>query len=153
MEITLSNEQEDLAFSEDRIRTIAKEILSLEGVFCDEISLNFVTVERICQVHQDFFDDPSPTDCISFPIDEDEDEPGPRLLGEVFVCPAVAIQRAEAENGDAFREMVLYLAHGMLHLMGYDDLEPDTLAEMEDAEARHMAHLGSLGLILQSSKD
>ena len=99
------------------------------------------------RLHARFFGDPSLTDCISFPMDSEAQE-GYRILGEVFVCPQVARRYAESHKGDPYWETTLYVVHGLLHLMGYDDISEKERSLMRAAEGRQMRHLEKRGLIL-----
>lgn len=143
MNVEVSNRQTDLPIGEDNIQRIVSEIVTFENQQAHEVSVNFVSKDEICRLHEEFFGDPSPTDCISFPIDGPE-EMHYRVLGEVFVCPQAAIEY----GGDFYEETTLYLVHGMLHIMGYDDLEEADIETMRAAEKRHMVHLKALNLIL-----
>ena len=67
------------------------------------------------------------TDVLAFPIDEHQQDSGPRELGDVFICPEKATDVAEAA------------VHGTLHLCGYDH-ETDS-GEMLELQARVMASL------------
>lgn len=107
-----------------------------------ELTLYFVTKKKITKLHGEFFEDPTPTDCISFPIDDEH-------LGEIFICPAVAIEYASKKNLDPKRETTLYLIHGLLHLIGYDDLEPKTKKAMRAKEKRCMGHLDRVKIQLK----
>ena len=92
-------------------------LLKAKKVSCQEIALHFVSKKKIAELHGEYFDDPTPTDCISFPID-------PAFsLGEVFICPEVAKEYAKEHGLDPYEETTLYLVHGILHLLGYDDIE------------------------------
>lgn len=122
-------------------------VLAAEGQRCDEVTINFVDTPTICELHKQFFDDPSVTDCISFPID-DMEETGYRVLGEVFVCPKTALDYAKAHKGDPYGELTLYIVHGLLHLMGYDDIAPPDIEEMRAAELRHLNNLRAKGIVL-----
>lgn len=146
MKITLSNHQKTLTIKPPFWRKIVKEVAKFEGQDFAEFSLHFVDKEEIAQVHADFFDDPTPTDCISFPIDG----PGEpyRVLGEVFVCPEVAKEYAELHKGEPLRETILYVVHGLLHLFGYDDIKTKDKRLMREAEKKHMDHLDEKGLTL-----
>lgn len=117
------------------------------GEQCHEVNLYFVDAETISSLHRDFFDDPTVTDCISFPIDDAQERD--RLLGEVFVCPAVALQYAEDHQLDPYEEVSLYIIHGLLHLMGYDDIETEDQTKMRQAEQHHIAQLREAGLLLK----
>lgn len=93
--------------------------------------IHFVTKAKIGALHRTYFDDPSPTDCISFPMDTPSKE---ALLGEVFVCPAVAVEYAKEHGLDPKNEVLLYVIHGLLHLLGYDDCDPKSRKEMRRQE-------------------
>jgi probable rRNA maturation factor len=89
-------------------------------------AIQFVLVDRatMARVHSDFLDDPAETDVITFPY------------GEIVVCPAVAQDRA-AEYGLALEnEILLYCLHGLLHLIGYDDVTPVLAREMAQVQER-----------------
>lgn len=123
-------------------------MISFEGHRYDEAAVYFVEKSEICALHKKYFADPSPTDCISFPMNDGNDPFEYRLLGEVFVCPEVGMEYVDKEGGDYFAEMTLYIVHGLLHLLGYDDLESKMRARMRLAEKRHMGHLQELGIML-----
>ncbi len=151
LHVSITDEQSDIPLDKPQIAAIAQEVITHEGQQADEVSLQFVTEERICELHDEFFSDPSATDCISFPMDP-PDEPEFRMLGEVFVCPKTALRYAEEHKVEVWRETMLYVIHGLLHLMGYDDIEDSDRLEMRKAEARHLAHLESKGLLLASEE-
>jgi probable rRNA maturation factor len=78
------------------------------GVHDGHVAIEYVGVERIASLNQEFRGRPGPTDVLSFPIDEDGEAPGPRELGDIVICPA---------HTEDLREAVL---HGALHLTGMD---------------------------------
>jgi probable rRNA maturation factor len=46
------------------------------------------------------------------------------------ICPAVAIRQAETAGHETMNEVLLLTAHGILHLLGFDHVEPDEEKEM-----------------------
>lgn len=108
------------------------------------MSVNFVDVDTICSLHDEYFGDPSQTDCISFPLDGEEEEY--RVLGEIFVCPKTAIEYAKEHDGDPYEELLLYIIHGLLHLIGLDDIEPEDREEMRRREQKHLNNLKIMNL-------
>ena len=146
MKIYILDEQKDLKINPSAVQSLVSEVITSEGQNCDEVSVNFVSTEKICELHDRFFDDPSPTDCISLPLDEDEDEEY-RLLGEIFVCPKTAQEFIKKNGGDIYEETSLYVVHSLLHLMGYDDIG-DPEPAMRAAEEKHMHNLKTKNLIL-----
>jgi probable rRNA maturation factor len=80
-------------------------------------------------------DEPGPTDVLSFPMDElrpgsEESLTPPGLLGDIVVCPQVAIAQAETAGHSPLEGMRLLTTHGMLHLLGFDHAEPEEEKEM-----------------------
>ena len=114
----------------------------------NEVSVYFVTTEEMCCLHLDYFNDPTPTDCISFPLDDSQDQDaGYHILGEVFVCPQTAI---DYDAKAAYSEATLYLVHGLLHLIGYDDLDAKSRRIMRAAEKKYMELLLCKKLLLKA---
>ncbi|BDZ60678.1 endoribonuclease YbeY [Demequina sediminis] len=100
-----------------------------------ELAILFVDEEAMTQLHVQWMDEPGPTDVLSFPMDElrpgTPDNPTPPgLLGDIVVCPSVAARQAAAAGHSAEEEMLLLTTHGILHLLGYDHVEPEEEKEM-----------------------
>jgi len=152
VKINVFNKQKNLSISNAAVKKIVSAVLALEGHTCDEISVSFVTTRVISQMHADYFNDPTTTDCISFPMDDLESIIDYRILGEIFVCPQTAIDYAKKHQKDPLEECTLYVVHGLLHLMGYDDLQPKDRSLMRKAEKKHMLNLKNSHLLLCPKK-
>lgn len=142
LKLNIFNQQKDLSFSRRSVRAVVEAVLKSERAAHTEVSVYFVSEKKISSLHKTFFDDPSPTDCISFPLDNEE-------LGEVFVCPQTAIEYADKHQLDPYDETALYLIHGLLHCLGYDDLEPNQRRTMRKKEKSCMALIKKLGISLR----
>ncbi len=107
-----------------------------------ELSLVFLTDAALAQLHAEFLDDPTTTDVITF---EGENALGlpPEALsaGEICVSVDTAAKYARVHQREFSPELTLYLVHGWLHLVGYDDLVPAKKRAMRRAETRAMAVL------------
>ena len=100
-----------------------------------ELAILLVDESAMEQLHVQWMDEPGPTDVLSFPMDElrpgTEDQPTPAgLLGDIVLCPQVAIEQAEKAGHSPLDEMLLLTTHGLLHLLGFDHAEPDEEKEM-----------------------
>ena len=84
--------------------------------------------EEHTALHLRFLDDPAPTDVMAFPYDE------PDLYGEVLVNLDMAREQAHARGLEVLREAELYVVHGVLHLLGFDDRDDASRVEMRAAE-------------------
>lgn len=145
MKITLYNCQTKLKISKRAIASQVKALMQYLEVFPDEIIIHFVGKRRIAHLHGQFFQDPTVTDCISFPIDRERTD-SYFLLGEIFVCPEVALAYAQKHQIDAYEELSLYVVHGILHLLGYNDLHPSERSAMKKKEKKCMEFLKSKDL-------
>jgi probable rRNA maturation factor len=100
-----------------------------------ELAIVFVDEAAMEQLHVQWMDEPGPTDVLSFPMDElrpgSEENPTPAgLLGDIVVCPQVAIVQAEGAGHSTLDEIQMLTTHGLLHLLGFDHAEPEEHAEM-----------------------
>lgn len=107
-----------------------------------DVTISFVTNERIHQLNRDFRDMDKPTDVLSFECDnvpfEDEnvDLAQEYELGDVVIAPDVALAQTK-EYGTTFEEEVTLLTvHGLLHLCGYDHIEDEEAEVMEALERK-----------------
>ena len=88
-----------------------------------------------------------PTDVISFDLRiQEENFPGIEKEEfeadvEIYVCPDVARREARKRNLPYSREVVLYMAHGLLHTAGEDDLIPEKKRKMRRREKQVLAAL------------
>ena len=104
---------------------LARRVLSSEGVEDGELGLAFAAPDEMRTLKREHLGIDEATDVLSFPIDGREPLPAglPRQLGDVVLCPAVI--------GDAWHGP---LAHGLLHLVGYE--HGPEMEEREEAHAR-----------------
>jgi probable rRNA maturation factor len=75
----------------------------------EEIEATIVTDRAIAKVHRTFFNDPAPTDVITFPD------------GDILIGAGVVADNAARFGSTPSEEAALCLIHGLLHLAGWDD--------------------------------
>jgi probable rRNA maturation factor len=120
---------------EHALRELARETLLAEGHERVELSLSFVDDDEMAGLHERYMQEAGPTDVLSFPLDDDDvDEAGIRVLGDVVVCPAVAA-RNNPDHPQA--ELRLLVVHGVLHVLGYDHEDDGQRAEMWTRQERY----------------
>jgi len=107
-----------------------------------ELSVTLVDVGEMTRLHEEYMDEPGPTDVLAFPMDDlaaaPADGPG-QLLGDVILCPSVAEAQARDAEHDTDSELRLLCVHGVLHLLGYDHHAPADEREMFGLQARLLA--------------
>ena len=81
---------------------------------------------------------------------DDLEEDGYRVMGDVFVCPEVAAKYVETQKTDhnIYQELTLYVIHGLLHLIGFDDIDEADRLEMRNEESRYLKHVASKNLCI-----
>jgi probable rRNA maturation factor len=135
MSIEINNES-GIEVDESALLRLAAYELDFLRVHPDaELAILLVDEAAMEQLHVQWMDEPGPTDVLSFPMDElrpgSDDEITPAgLLGDIVLCPQVAIAQAEEAGHSVLDELLLLTAHGMLHLLGFDHAEPDDEKEM-----------------------
>jgi len=89
------------------------------------ISLTFVDVQEMEELHIKWMDEPGPTDVLSFPMDMPETKGEVVTLGDIVIAPAVAAQQADTAGHSINHEIFILATHGLLHILGYDHANPD----------------------------
>jgi probable rRNA maturation factor len=119
----------------EKILNFASEKLGIENG--SEVSVTFVTNERIQEINREYRDKDQPTDVISFAMEElGDDEIAingldiPRMLGDIIIS-VPKIQEQAMEYGHSFeRELAFLAVHSLLHLLGYDHMTEEDEKEM-----------------------
>jgi probable rRNA maturation factor len=123
---------------EKRLKEAAKRVLREAEVAAAEVSLAVVDDATIHRLNRRHLSHDYPTDVLSFLLAD----PPPCLEGEVIVSWDRACEVARQYGWPVEDELLLYVIHGMLHLVGYDDHDSQQLQRMREAETRHLASLG-----------
>jgi probable rRNA maturation factor len=135
MSIEINNES-GIPVDETAIQRLVSFALDQLHVHRDaELAIVLVDEAAMEQLHVQWMDEPGPTDVLSFPMDElrpgtDEAITPAGLLGDIVLCPQVAIGQAETAGHTTLDELLLLTTHGLLHLLGFDHAEPDEEKEM-----------------------
>jgi probable rRNA maturation factor len=131
----LVDDRQDATLDVDGLVALARDVLLGEGVGKAELSVSFVTEDEMADLHQRFMGEEGPTDVLSFPFDEDdEDGAGTRILGDVVIAPSVA---ARNNPTDPAAELRLLMVHGILHLLGHDHVKERDRAAMWARQERY----------------
>lgn len=122
---------------------------ALEAPNTSEVSISFVTDDEIAALNEEYRDRKGPTDVLSFECDNlDDDFPVPDgevyELGDIVIAPDVAARQA-AEMGNGFLDEVdMLVVHGVLHLNGYDHVDPADAEVMEPLQDEILRRLRGL---------
>jgi probable rRNA maturation factor len=130
------NNETSFELDHERVLRLAEHALDKLRIHPEaELAIQFVDEEPMTELNVQWMDEQGPTDVLSFPMDElrpgaEGQVTAPGLLGDIVVCPSYAEKQAEDAGHPLINEMLLLVAHGILHLLGYDHAEPDEEREM-----------------------
>jgi probable rRNA maturation factor len=139
MNLVIANRQRTKKIDARRLKQIASGLLAELAITEAELGIHFVGAKKMAQVNWDFLQHEGSTDVITFDHQESgvrSQEPELQLHGELFVCVDDAILQAKEFKTSWQSELVRYVVHGVLHLLGHDDLKPDLRRRMKREENR-----------------
>jgi probable rRNA maturation factor len=137
-ELSLANEQSVHAVDTRRLIDAARRVLTDAKFSTATISLAVVDDATIHGLNRQFLDHDWPTDVLSFVLDVE----GTHLNGEVVLSADTAARIATEGGWTAADEQLLYVIHGMLHLVGLDDQSEAEVRNMRAAERFYLQECG-----------
>ncbi|MFC1624097.1 rRNA maturation RNase YbeY [Candidatus Omnitrophota bacterium] len=137
MRIDIMNLQNKVRISKKGVEKYVKSILKAMGESDAELSLLFVTDLYIKRLNWKYRRVNSKTDVLAFSMREGDDIPKDSpILGDVVVSTETAKREAIKRSRPVQKEIYLYLVHGILHLLGYDDKKPNDRRKMKLKEEK-----------------
>lgn len=136
--IPVSNRQRRVAVTSRELRAVVAAVFAGESAGAPDVTVSVVDDAAIAELNERFLAHAGPTDAIAFSYADDPAPDGVR--GEVVVSAETARREARARGLDPREELLLYVAHGTLHLLGWDD---DTPARRRAMNRRARAHVAA----------
>jgi len=119
LQVEVANQYPELQFESSELEHFFEIVFSVHRHdLSGELSIVFMDGSSHCDLHGKYLNDYRPTDVITFPSD-----PENGLAGEICISIDQAKEEAQTRNLSLAHEIGLYLIHGWLHLVGFDDLE------------------------------
>ncbi len=115
----------------ERIRSLVDWVAEAEGRDVEHVDVTVVGRRRMATLNRRFLRHQGPTDVISFDLG---DGPDGGLCAQIIVCYDIAAVEGRRRGRQVWPELLLYVAHGLLHAMGYDDDTPRRAAKMHRRE-------------------
>jgi probable rRNA maturation factor len=130
--VSVSNRQSRHAVDERQLITAVRYVLNASDFSSANVSVAIVDDGTVHQLNCRYLDHDWPTDVLSFVLEDD----GDHLEGEIVVSADTADATAAEIGWPSAAELLLYVIHGALHLVGYRDKSPGEKRKMQAAEAR-----------------
>ena len=123
MQVNVLNRQRKFQVRARELLTFAEQLVPLvsniaRNMIPKEILVVLVSDRKISAIHEQFMGTAGATDVITF------------QHGEILISVETAARQAIEYESGLLPELRVYIAHGLLHLAGYDDLSEDGFREM-----------------------
>ena len=132
MQIFINNEQTECVINCEKLEDQVSNILIALECEAKEVSILLTDDKKMRELNKQYRNQDRSTDVLSFPQNGSKEIGlNHHLLGDVVISTATARRQATQHKLSLEQELVLLLAHGILHLLGYDH-------ERNDGEALYM---------------
>lgn len=140
MKAEIVNHQNEVKIDLKKTKKIAEILLSQLNFFEGNIlDISFVDENTIKNLNEKFRKIKEPTDILSFSYINSSkintsNNKQPLLIGELIICPRIAYKNAKKLKHSFEKEIAILIAHGLLHLLGYDDSSTEKAKIMEEKQ-------------------
>jgi probable rRNA maturation factor len=136
-QLLITNRQRTKKINTRFLKQVVAELFAELVITESELGIHLVGAKAMARVNWQFLQHEGSTDVITFDHSEKR-KSGKRktLHGELFICVDEAVTQAKEFGTSWQAEAVRYVVHGVLHLLGYDDLKPDLRRTMKREENR-----------------
>jgi len=128
------------SIDEVSVKNYTKQMLQILKVNTkSDVSILFVNEDEMTKQHVRWMNESGPTDVMSFPMDDivlqdSKLRKKQAILGDIIICPAVALKDAKEQGINPAYHLVFLLTHGVLHLLGQDHQEASQRVVMQKRE-------------------
>ncbi|HEV2692747.1 MAG TPA: rRNA maturation RNase YbeY [Verrucomicrobiae bacterium] len=157
MNLVIANRQRSRKLNSRLLKEIVGALFAELGITDAELGINLVAAREMALVNETFLNHTGSTDVITFDHREikSKSRRATTIHGELFICVDDAILQAKEFKTTWQSEVVRYIVHGVLHLLGYDDLKPHlrrTMKREENRLVRVLAKRFALAQVARTAK-
>ena len=136
--ITVHQANPSRSLDEDALRAVLVPAADGEGFTIQELSIVLADHATVRELNRQWLGHDYETDVVSFSLDEAA-LADRRIDGEIYVDLDTAAERAPDFSVSFEDEVLKYVLHGLLHLMGHDDATEEQRAAMRVLEDHYLA--------------
>jgi probable rRNA maturation factor len=137
--VTVSTTLKRLPLQAGRVRELVAFVAAAERRRIGHVEVAVVGASRMATLNERHLRHAGPTDVLSFDLGPG---PGGGLCAQIVVCADVASRQARRRGHPAWKELLLYVTHGLLHAMGYDDQTAPAASQMHAREDELLEQFG-----------
>lgn len=137
--VSIQIQTEPFPIDRAKIRRAVRRILHQFGVPSAWVEIAVVDDAVMRKLHKDYFGDAETTDVISFDLSSEGQS---RRCFQILVNAELAARQADRRGHSPQAELMLYIVHGLLHQLGFDDADDEQAAKMHQTEDYLLKQLG-----------
>lgn len=137
--VRICSSQKTLRVPRKKIADLVAFVARREGVCLADADVAVVGADEMARLNEQYARHVGPTDVLSFDL---SDAGTAGLAVQIVLCADIAAAEAARRNISPRRELLLYVVHGLLHLMGHDDTTPRTARQMHAREEELLEAFG-----------
>ncbi len=140
--VDIRDDQKGCSLNRRTLRAFLREAVRflLPGKGC-RLSLALVEDSAMARLNARYLGENQPTDVLAFGMQEGKTLSGDgALLGDIVISTETAKRNARRFHSSLEKELALYLVHGLLHLLGYEDRTPSQKRRMRREQDRVLRH-------------
>ena len=139
--VQIARDFKNIDFSLPKLKKLVKAICNRFKLPKVTVSIAIVDDARFRKLNQKFLNRSRTSDCLSFDLSDDKKQQSPRLF-ELIINGQAAIRQARLRGHSSEAELSLYVTHGLLHNVGFDDSTNKKAKKMHDTEDEILQQLG-----------
>ena len=139
--IQIANKFSGIDSPPSKIKKLVRAVLDRFRLSKATVSIAIVDDAEIRKLNARFLNRKSNTDCLSFDLSDARDSQSPKLF-ELIVNGEMAVRQANLRGHASQAELALYITHGLLHNLGFDDSTDSKACKMHDMEDNILQQLG-----------
>ena len=144
MEVTARNHQKKISLNLPQIIKITTRVLKAQGIKRASLALVFVTSQKITAMNKKYLHQSCSTDVIAFDVADSHSKKDNFFTGDIVISTDAVIRNSCFFKTTRAYELVLYIVHGILHLLGFDDHRACDIKKMRAKEEKIMKFLGNI---------
>ena len=144
MNVSIASRQRVRKINRRLLKRITTALLADLKIENAELGIHLVAAPEMTRLNEKFLCHAGPTDVITFDYSvpgSRTPDPRPQLHGEILICAHAAVWQARKFGTSWQSEIVRYVVHGVLHLLGFDDACPGARRKMKREENRRVREL------------
>ena len=149
--IEITTHCDELSVDPAKLEALIAGICTRFEVTAATISVGIVDDAEISILNERFLGHEGTTDCLSFDLSDAQAAGGVRVF-DLIVNGQMAARQAAERGHSSQAELALYVTHGLLHQLGFDDITPEQAEKMHRAEDEILQHFG-YGFVYNSDSE